>query len=162
RLEDHPDGRRPEPGHLAPRELVELPPADGQSARAGPVETPQQVQQRRLPRSRLAQQGHPLAARNLDRYPPQRLDQGVLRPVPLLPPDLPDRLTVPTLASRSHPVPSPTRSRPIPLPLRHPTTADHPPRLPDPRQGRPSTREDRTDRCPIAMRTPTPAGPAPP
>ena len=44
RLEDHANGRRPEPGHLAPRELVEVPAADPQSARAGPVETAQQVQ----------------------------------------------------------------------------------------------------------------------
>src|SRR5262249_17755759 len=116
RLEDDPDGRRSETGQLAPRELVEVPPAYMQFARAGPVETAQQVQKRRLPRPRLAEQGHPFAVRDLDRDAPQHFDPGVLRPVRLPNVDRPDRHPVRSVAIRSHPGPTSIRSaRPIPL-----------------------------------------------
>ena len=80
RLKDHPNGRRPEPGHLAPRELVKVPAADPLFARARPVETAEQVQQSRLPRPRLAQ--------STTRSPPAisleiRPEQGLFRPYTL-------------------------------------------------------------------------------
>jgi hypothetical protein len=43
-LEDRAYGLRPEAGHLAPRELMELHAADSQSGRAGPVETAERLQ----------------------------------------------------------------------------------------------------------------------
>src|SRR5262249_55538330 len=61
-------------------------------------------------RPRLAQQRHPLAARDLDRNPPQRLDPGVLRPVHLPYPDRLDHPLVPSVAIRSHRRPTQIRS----------------------------------------------------